>query len=189
MNSSSLFRCVATGAAFAALLAVNPASATAQTSEPMPSALDLAGMTASGSYLAARHAGQQRDALAAAAFYRAALRRDPKNGELLDRAFLSYLVGGDIDGAVKLAERVVKIDKTDRVAHLVLSVHALKQKHYATARRDLAQSVRGPITDLTATLLTAWSQSGAGDTKGAIATIDRLTGPDWYASSRTCMPA
>ena len=157
------------------------ASAAAQTSERVPSALDLAGLTASGSYLAARHAGQQRDALAAAAYYGAALRRDPKNGELLDRAFLSLLVGGDIDGAVKLAERVVKTDKSDRVAYLVLSVHALKQKQYATARRDLAQSVRGPITDLAATLLTAWSQSGSGDTKGAIATIDRLTGPDWYA--------
>ena len=181
MTSSSLFRRIVAGTAFAALIAVNPASATAQTSERLPSALDLAGLTASGSYLAARHAGQQRDALAAAAYYRSALRRDPKNGELLNRAFLSLLVGGDIDGAVKLAERVVKADKADRVAHLVLSVYALKQKQYATARRDLAQSVRGPITDLAATLLTAWSQSGSGDTKGAIATVDRLTGPEWYA--------
>jgi tetratricopeptide (TPR) repeat protein len=181
VTSSSLFRRFVAGTAFAALIAVNSASAAAQTSGGVPSSLDLAGLTASGSYLAARHAGQQRDALAAAAYYRAALRKDPKNGELLNRAFLSLLVGGDIDDAVKLAERVVKIDKTDRVAHLVLSVHALKQRQYATARRDLAQSVRGPITDLAATLLTAWSYAGSGDTKAAIATIDRLTGPDWYA--------
>jgi tetratricopeptide (TPR) repeat protein len=176
---------MAAGTAFAALIATSPAAAVAQAApqaaDSQPTALDLAGMTASGSYLAARHAGQQRDALVAAAFYQAALRRDPKNGELLDRAFLSYLVGGDIDGAVKLAERVVKLDKSDRVARLVLGVHALKQKRYLAARHDLAQSVRGPITDLTATLLTAWSQSGAGDVKGAVATIDRLTGPDWYA--------
>lgn len=185
MTSSSLFRCVAAGTAFAALIAVSPASAAAQAAEKAsergPTALDLAGMSPSGSYLAARHAGQQRDAIAAAAFYRAALRSDPRNPELLERAFLSLLVGGDIDGAFKMAERVVKVEKSDKVARLVLGVHALKLKQYATARRELAQSVRGPITDLTATLLTAWSQSGAGDVKGAVATIDRLSGPDWYA--------
>src|SRR5262249_1404402 len=48
------------------------------------------------------------------------------------------------------------------------------------AKTHLAQSVRGPIADLTATLLTGWTLYGAGDTKGAIDGIDRLTGPDWY---------
>ena len=49
------------------------------------------------------------------------------------------------------------------------------------ARRDLAQSIRGPITDLTATLLSAWSLYGANDSKGAVAAIDHLAGPEWYA--------
>ena len=176
MTSSSLARCVA-GTALAALLAAAPIALAAQA----PTAQDLAGITASGSYLAARHAGQQRDAGAAAAYYRAALQRDPKNSELLDRAFLSLLVDGDIDEAVKFAERVVQVDKNDRVARLVIGVQALKHKQYAVARSELAQSVRGPITDLTATLLTAWSAYGAGDSKGAVAAIDRLAGPDWYA--------
>jgi len=100
---------------------------------------------------------------------------------LLDRAFLSLLVDGEIDESVKYAERIVAGDKGDRVAQLVLGVHALKQKQYPGARRNLALSIRGPITDLTATLLTAWSMYGAGDTKGAVASIDKLTGPDWYA--------
>ena len=51
-----------------------------------------------------------------------------KNGELLDRTFLSLLVGGNIEEAVKFAERVVQADKTDRVARLVLGVNALKRK-------------------------------------------------------------
>src|SRR5262249_57514031 len=38
----------------------------------------------------------------------------------------------------------------------------------------------GPRADLTATLLTAWTLFGAGDTKGAIDGIDKLAGPDWY---------
>ncbi len=176
MTFSSLARCIA-GTALAAFLASLPIELAAQA----PTAQELAGITSSGSYLAARHAGQQRDAAAAAAYYRAALKRDPKNGELLDRVFLSLLVDGDIDEAVKFAERVVQADKNDRVSRLVIGVQAIKKKQYAAARRDLAQSIRGPITDLTATLLSAWSMYGGSDTKGAMAAIDRLTGPDWYA--------
>ena len=176
MKSSSVARCVL-GTALAAFLVATPIELSAQA----PSAQDLSGMTAAGSYLAARHAGQQRDAGAAAAFYGAALKRDPKNGDLLDRTFLSLLVDGDIEDSVKYAERISQADKGDRVAQLVLGVHALKHKQYAAARRDLAQSIRGPITDLTATLLSAWSMYGTGDSKGAIAAIDRLAGPDWYA--------
>ena len=176
MKSSSVARCVL-GTALAAFLVAAPIELSAQA----PSAQDLSGMTAAGSYLAARHAGQQRDAGAAAAFYGAALKRDPKNGDLLDRTFLSLLVDGDIEGSVKYAERIAQADKSDRVAQLVLGVHALKHKQYAAARRDLAQSIRGPITDLTATLLSAWSMYGTGDSKDAIAAIDRLAGPDWYA--------
>ncbi|HET7848223.1 MAG TPA: tetratricopeptide repeat protein [Pseudolabrys sp.] len=145
-----------------------------------PTPRELGEMTAAGSYLAARFAGQQRDAAAAAAFYRAALKRDPKNAELLDRTFLSLLVGGEIEEAVNYASRVLDTDKNDKVSRLVLGVREIKQKHYSSARRDFARSVRGPITDLTATLLTGWALYGAGDEKEAVATIDRLTGPDWY---------
>jgi tetratricopeptide (TPR) repeat protein len=176
VTSSSLARCVL-GTALAVFLAAAPIELSAQA----PTEQDLSGMTASGSYLAARHAGQQRDAAAAAAFYREALKHDRSNGDLLDRTFLSLLVDGDIDESVKYAERIVQADKSDRVAELVLGVHALKHKDYAAARRELALSVRGPITDLTETLLSAWSMYGAGDSKAAVAAIDRLAGPDWYA--------
>ena len=176
MTSSSFGRCAA-GSALAAFLAAAPTPLAAQ----QTSALQSGAISASGSYLAARHAGQQRDAAAAAAYYRAALKRDPSNGELLDRAFLSSLVDGDVDEAVKFAERVAQADKSDRVARLVLGVNSLKRKQYVSARRDLAQSIRGPITDLTATLLSAWGNLGVNDSKGAIAAIDHLAGPEWYA--------
>ena len=137
--------------------------------------------SASGSYLAARHAGGQKDAAAAATYYRAALRGDPRNNELLGRTFLAVLANGEVDEAVKLAERVLQVDKTDRIARLVLGVRALKQKQYPVARRELAQSIRGPITDLTATLLSAWTMASPGEAKSAVDTIDKLAGADWYA--------
>ncbi len=152
----------------------------AGTSAQFPTKGDLKSLTTSGSYLAARHASVERDASSAAAFYRSALRSDPKNNELLDRAFISSLADGDIDEAVKLADRILTIDKSNRVARLVVGVRDLKQKKYATAQININQSIRGPITDLVATLLSGWASYGAGDTKTAVANIDKLSGPEWY---------
>jgi tetratricopeptide (TPR) repeat protein len=152
----------------------------ADNSAQFPNSRDLKSLTMSGSYLAARHASVERDASSAATFYRSALRTDPKNNELLDRAFISSLADGDIDEAVKLADRILTMDKSNRVARLVVGVRDLKQKKYAAAQLNINQSIRGPITDLVATLLSGWASYGAGDTKSAIASIDKLTGPEWY---------
>ena len=184
MTVSTSFRRLAgvvLGAATLLLPATLSAEGTTKSSSSVPSAHELARLSASGSYLAARHAGTERDAGAAAAYYRAALRNDPKNSELLERAFLSVLAEGDVEEAVRLADQVVRFDKADRIARLVLGVHALKQKKYAVAKQNLAQSVRGPITDLAATVLGAWASYGAGDAKAAVESIDKLQGADWYA--------
>ena len=154
---------------------------TASTVAAIPTQQELARFSPAGNYLAARHAGTERDARSASAYYRAALRADPKNPILLERTFLSVLIDGEIDEACKLAERLVQFDKTHRVARLVLGVRALKQKQYAAARQHIGQSVRGPIADLTATLISAWALYGSNDLKGAIDSIDKLTGPEWYA--------
>jgi tetratricopeptide (TPR) repeat protein len=161
----------------AAIVGLPSALAAAQAPTPQ----ELLHSNAAGSYLAARHAGAERDAGTAAAYYLNVLKLDPRNADLLSRSFLSVLTDGDVEDASKLAERLLQIDRTDRIARLVLGAKALKQKQFAVARQDFAQSVRGPVTDLNAALLAAWSQAGAGDTKGAVETIDKLSGPDWYA--------
>jgi tetratricopeptide (TPR) repeat protein len=174
-------------AAFTLAALAVPGSLSAQTPEhtgdnsaQFPSKTDMKGLTTSGSYLAARHASVERDANSAAAFYRSALRTDPKNNELLDRAFISSLADGDIDEAVKLADRILTLDKSNRVARLVVGVRDLKLKKYSTAQTNINQSIRGPITDLVATLLSGWASYGAGDAKTAVTNIDKLTGPEWY---------
>ena len=146
-----------------------------------PTPQEITHATTAGSYLAARHAGTERDSATAAAYYLNVLKADPRNADLLGRTFLSVLTDGDIEEAGKLADRLIQVDRTDRIARLVVGVRALKQKQYALARQSFAQSVRGPVTDLTATLLTAWALAGAGDARGATDALDHLTGPDWYA--------
>src|ERR1700730_3454179 len=97
-----------------------PCSLSAQTpdhpadnSAQFPTSRDLKSLTVSGSYLAARHASVERDATSASAFYRSALRTDPKNNELLDRAFISSLADGDIDEDVQFADRILSLDKSN----------------------------------------------------------------------------
>jgi tetratricopeptide (TPR) repeat protein len=155
-------------------------AAHAQTSQRPKASSAIPRVSVSGSYLAARHAGVSRDAAAAAIYYRVALRGDPRNPELLGRAFMAVLQNGEVDEAVRLAERLIQVDKTDRVARLVLGVRAIKQKQYVMARQQLAQSVRGPITDLAATLLAAWTNVGPNESKAAIEGIDKLSGPESY---------
>jgi tetratricopeptide (TPR) repeat protein len=145
-----------------------------------PAQEQLSPENAFGSYLAARHASAQRDEGAAAAYYLDVLKLDPHNSDLLSRAFLSELSDGEIDAAGKLADRLLAIDHTDRISRLVVGIRELKRKRYGLAREDFSQSVRGPVTDLTATLLSAWALAGAGETHAAIDTMDKLSGPDWY---------
>jgi tetratricopeptide (TPR) repeat protein len=163
------------GAAFAGCVVAWAPAIAAQSQIPPLSGSPL------GSYLAARHAGAQRDATAAATYYRSALRADPRDPELLERTFLAVLADGDVEIASRYAERAVNLDRNGRIARLVLGVRSLKQKRYKVARPSLTKAVQGPITDLAPTLLIAWTQFGAGDWRGAVETIDKLGGPEWYS--------
>jgi tetratricopeptide (TPR) repeat protein len=155
-----------------------PQAVAAQSQGQLPR--DTTHITPAGNYLAARQANLERDADAASLYYRAALRTDQKNPEILELAFYSVLADGDVDEAARLAERLIQLDRNNRNAHLVLGVKALKAKNYKEARSQFNQAARGPVTDLTATLLGAWSAFAANDSKGAVDTIDKLAGPEWY---------
>ena len=164
----------------AAILGIALALSFPSLAAQVPAQEQLSPENAAGSYLAARHAGAERDSARAAAYYRGVLRLDPRNPDLLNRTFLSVLTEGSIDEASKLGERLLAVERSDRISRLVLGVRDIKQKRYASARQHLAQSVRGPVTDLTAALLSAWAQAGAGDSRGAVESLDKLSGPDWY---------
>jgi tetratricopeptide (TPR) repeat protein len=150
------------------------------TKADVPPAGVIARTSPAGNYLAARFAGSSRDMAAASAYYRAALRADPRNEELVERTFLVVLASGSVEEAMPLAERLISIDRSQRMARLALASRAFKRQQYAVARAQLTQSVRGPVADLTASLLSSWALAGAGDVKAAVDNIDRLQGPDWY---------
>lgn len=132
------------------------------------------GTSISGNYLAAIVAGAERDTLAASTFFREALRDDPNNQDLVDRAFVAALANGNISDAVALSPRVVAHDKGNGLAHLTKGVDLIKNHRYAAARAELAKSSGDRRHDITSTLLTAWTYAGAKDTRKALATLDAL---------------
>lgn len=133
-----------------------------------------------GNYLAAIVAGAGRDLGAASVYLREAIKGDPQNNDLLERAFVAFLADGAMTDAFRAAERLVQRDPGNGLAQLAIGIRAIKQKSYQTARNHLQRGGRGRAADITATLLSAWSQAGSGQTNRAIETLERLRGEASY---------
>jgi tetratricopeptide (TPR) repeat protein len=129
-----------------------------------------------GNYLAGLIASADRDSAAAEAYYREALRIDPRNPDLLERTFAAALSNGDEQAADMLAERLLTRDPTNNLARLATAVHAIRQGQYAAARAQLAGS-----RDVTTALLTAWCYAGQNDLRRALDTLDRIRDPSLAA--------
>jgi tetratricopeptide (TPR) repeat protein len=137
-----------------------------------------------GNYLAAYIAGASRDTGAAAVFYREALKEDPRNPDLLERAFISFLADGSMQEAFRAGERLAGKESASGLIQLSIGVRDIKARQYAPARASLTKGVKGRAADLTATLLSAWAYAGAGDGKKALETVDRLKGERSYTVFR-----
>jgi tetratricopeptide (TPR) repeat protein len=137
-----------------------------------------------GNFLAAYVAGAARDTAAATIFFRQAIKADPRNQELLERAFVAFLADGAMAEAFRAAERLAARDDSNGLAQFALGVRALRGKQYTAARASLAKGGRGRQADLTATLLTAWTHVGAGEGKKALETVDRLKSERAYNQFR-----
>ncbi len=133
------------------------------------------GMSQPGNYLAGLIASADRDTAAAEAYYREALRLDPRNADLIERAFSASLSNGDVTGASALAERLLARDASNRLARLTLAINAFHNGEWAAARVQLQKDAQP--RDLTTSLLTAWSYAGQNDLRRALDTLDRVRDP------------
>jgi tetratricopeptide (TPR) repeat protein len=137
------------------------------------------GESQSGNYLAALVAGADRDTTAAATYFREALRTDPRNPELIERAFAAALANGNMPDAFELSDRLLTRDPNNSLARLTLAVRAIGDGQYALARTQLAGGDAGKAHDVTTTLLAAWSFAGLNDGRDALATLDRIRDPSF----------
>jgi Flp pilus assembly protein TadD len=149
---------------------------------PIGERLPPISVTMTGGFLAGRLAASLRDNEAAAAFYGAALRANPGNLDLLDRTFVALISAGEMDRAMRFADRLVQVDRNHRVSRMALGVRALRARQYSVARTHFDLASRGPVLDLIAPILSAWTYAGAGDTAKGVEAADKIKGEEWYAS-------
>ena len=161
--------------AASALLTVNSISAPASTVESSPTPSETGG-SQPGNYLAGLIASADRDMGSAEAYYREALRIDPRNPDLLERTFAAALSNGDEQSADALGERLLARDPTNNLARLAIAVHAIAQWQFAVARAQLA-SADLRSKDVTTALLIAWCYAGQGDLRHALDSLDRIRDP------------
>ena len=157
----------------AALLTLSAPAALARQSQAVAAPFEV-GDSQAGNYLAALIAGAERDTVAASTYFREALRGDPRNIELTERAFLAALSNGNMRDAFQLAARLANRPGDASLANLALGVQALKQKRYQTARTQFLKGGTSRARDVTSLLLTAWAFVGSNDSKRSFETIDRL---------------
>ena len=137
--------------------------------------------TLAGSYLAGRSADIAIDIPSAIRFYDDALVGDPTNPALTERILLLNLAAGNMDAAFKVADQLITLDSGNPAARLSLAVEAIKQNHPDDALSNLDAIGHAELASLTAGLVGAWVDFGAGKVDDAVARIAALKGPDWYA--------
>ncbi|MFY9971931.1 MAG: tetratricopeptide repeat protein [Roseiarcus sp.] len=174
MTTRFMSQAVAAGIFGAAVFAV-ATSALAAAVDPNSQAPEV-GQSQPGNYLAGLIASADRDTSSAEVYYREALRVDPRNSDLIERAFAAALANGDEQNATALGERLLARDPGNSLARLATAVNAIAQGQYATARAQLASGdVRS--RDVTAALLTAWCYAGQMDLHHALDALDRIRDP------------
>lgn len=136
--------------------------------------LDIEGTSLSGSYLAGRFAGKQRDMDAAGQYFQQALRDDPNNAVLIERVFIFDLSDGKIPSAEDYAERVLSFNSQHRMARFVLGLRDVRLKRFVKSRENFKKAAYTPIGELTSTLLTAWTYAAQGNQAQAFNALDKL---------------
>ncbi len=120
------------------------------------------GETLTGNYLAARHARRIREDSAAAEFLIAALEKAPNDEVLLRRASMVLILDGRVHEAAEFARRLVEIDDTAVLTHLVIAVDDIQLGRLKEAEARLAVLPESSITPFLQPMLMAWTLYGLG---------------------------
>lgn len=127
-----------------------------------------------GNYLAAQEATRLKDSRAAANYYDRALKADPDNQILLERAFMFEVSAGNKTKARDLASRIVENGSDNRLARLALAVREIERGRMSTARKHLEESARGLYNGFAIDLIKAWIFASERDFQQAEAILGNL---------------
>ena len=128
-----------------ALLLVLAAPARARVVDPGSGPFEV-GQTQTGNYLSAIVASDDRDTAGSAFYFREALRADPRNVDLIERAFAAALANGDGINAFALADRLIARDPGNSLARLALATRAISEGSMPRRARNSRPETRAGRT-------------------------------------------
>ncbi|MEW9837627.1 tetratricopeptide repeat protein [Mesorhizobium marinum] len=134
----------------------------------------------SGAYLAARIAEIDNNLEDAIVFYKRALTFDPDNQPLQQSLMLALVAEGRFAESLPYAQKLKSVPDVERLARLALAIDAFRKRDYRAAENQLTFTEESDLDGLIAKVMIAWAKLGEGDKAGAMATLDDLSGPDWY---------
>ncbi|MCD7110880.1 tetratricopeptide repeat protein [Rhizobium sp. DKSPLA3] len=135
----------------------------------------------SGSFLAARTADVDHDLDTATKLYRTALEFEPDNVEVKQRLMITSLMNGDFAEGVKIATQLKDDASVERITTVARGVDAIRKKEFRNAEKILKYSGPNDLDRMMNGLLLAWAKAGQGKPKDAIAMIQEMKGPEWFA--------
>ena len=136
-----------------------------------------------GNYLVGRYAHARGDYAAAAQHLQRVLVEDPDNPSLLRRTVSLLAADGRIEDAAALAERLLDIEASGRLAQFVLGLRAARDGDYQEALRRISAIEREGVYTLLIPLAEGWLHTGAGSGAAALAALAPLADRDSYRPS------
>ncbi|MBC7908557.1 MAG: tetratricopeptide repeat protein [Rhodospirillaceae bacterium] len=130
--------------------------------------------SALGAFLAGRLAQGGGDTRTAAEYYSAALKFDPDNVELLQRAFTLLVAEGRMDEAAPLADRLLSFDDDAPVPLLVAGLKDAREGRFAASEARFSALPKRGVFGFLGPMLTAWSRAGLGRTDAALEALSPL---------------
>lgn len=171
--------------AFGAVLAVScTPRAGNDAGQTPPKESSSPGRSALGAFLAGRMAQADGDTRAAAEYYTAALKYDPDNVELLQRAFTLLVAEGRMEEAWPLADRLLAFDSDAPIPLLVAGLRNAREGNFAKAEERFAALPKRGVFGFLAPMMTAWSKAGAGQTDQALEALAPLAAVQGLAPMR-----
>ena len=133
-----------------------------------------------GNYLVGRYAHARGDYAAAAQHLQRVLADDPDNRSLLRRTVTLMVADGRIEDAAALAERLLDIEDSGRLAQFVLALRDARDGDYERALGRIDAIAREGVYTLLTPLAEGWLHTGAGSDAAALAALAPLADRDSY---------
>ena len=133
-----------------------------------------------GNYLVGRYAHARGDYAAAAQHLQRVLADDPDNRSLLRRTVTLMVADGRIEDAAALAERLLDIEDSGRLAQFVLALRDARDGDYERALGRIDAIAREGVYTLLTPLAEGWLHTGAGSGAAALAALAPLSDRDSY---------